>query len=74
MGIIQRLFGRADPLPHVTIRHVVATRQESAKAQAKRVGMELKLAAAIAGLTPDQRNAAIIRAKNGRARDERGGE
>jgi hypothetical protein len=66
MGIIQRLFGRADPLPHVTIRHVVATRQESAKVSAKRLGVELQLAAAIAGMTPDQRRASIARAKNGR--------
>jgi hypothetical protein len=76
MGIIQRLFGRADPLPHVTIRHVVATRQESAQARAARVYTELQLAVAIAHLSPEERKAAVEHGKTRirRARDERGGE
>jgi hypothetical protein len=69
-------FRKPDPLPHVTIRHVVATRQESLAAQRRRTSKMLELAVYVATTTPEQRAAETQEAfaRIRRARDERGGE
>lgn len=50
------------PLPHVIIRHVAATRKESAAAQTRKAYTELELGIAVSRLSPEQRREAVARA------------
>lgn len=51
----------AEPLPHVVVRHVIATRAESREAKALQDKMRLRLEAETARLTPEEWDAAIAR-------------
>jgi hypothetical protein len=59
LAIFQR---EPQPLPHVVVRHVVATKAENVKARAAREAMTARLRAETAWLTPEQREAARERA------------
>lgn len=54
-------WAKPEPLPHVVIRHVAATKAESRLARQKRIDRELELAVSVAQLTPDERAAALSR-------------
>jgi hypothetical protein len=57
-----RFTRKPEPLPHVIIRHVVATKSENVKARTAREAMTARLRAETARLTPEQREAARQRA------------
>ena len=69
MNILAALF-RPQPEP-TSVRFVVATRQESRKAQTARIHTELQLGVAVAQLTPEQKREAIERASVRRSPSER---
>ena len=60
------LFGRAQP--HVVVKYVAATRQESVEAKARREARTAALKATVASMSPAQRRAAIARAQMGEGR------
>ena len=55
------IFRRPEPAP---VRYVVATRQESRAARVARIHTEVQLGVAVARLSPEEKAAAIDRAKS----------
>ena len=55
MNLHWPFFRKPEPLPHVIVRHVVATKRENVAAQQKATSIKLQLAVYKATTTPEQR-------------------